>query len=131
MRLGSGHPVQEALSGNPVPVIKENLMLSVRLNKNTGSAGPHRDALDFSGRRDYIIDGSSLRFHTFNCVAPVSWWAARTRFAVYVKTICYIRSYWCSVRGPGAIPTAGGIKFIFIFINFLVDFFNTHLIFMG
>ena len=76
MKSGSGHPVTAGDAGNPVPVIKENLMLSVRLNKNTGSAGPHRDALDFSGRRDYIIDGSSLRFHTFNCVAPVSWWAA-------------------------------------------------------
>jgi hypothetical protein len=116
---------------DPVPVSKVKLTSSVSLIKNTGSGRSLQEALDFSGRRDYINDGSSLRFHTFNCVAPVSWWAARTRFAVYVKTICYIRNDWCSVRGPGAIPTAGGVKFIFIFINFLVDFFKTHLIFMG
>jgi len=48
MRSGSGHPVTSGDAGNPVPVIKENLMLSVRLNKNTGSGrSTERELLTF------------------------------------------------------------------------------------
>ena len=131
--IDPGHPVTFGVyAGDPVPVRKVKLTSSVSLIKNTGPGrSTQRELLTFRAGGIICIRGSSLRFHTFNCVAPVSWWAARTRFAVYVKTICYIRNDWCSVRGPGAISTAGIVKFIFIFINFLVDFFKTHLIFMG
>ena len=97
--------LQEAPAGNPIPVIKVNLMLSVRLNKNTGSGRSlQRKLLTFRAGEIICIRGSSLRFHTFNCVAPVCWWAAVRRIPVPMLSAMIFIGFFCMVgSGPGRL----------------------------
>ncbi len=100
--IDPGHPVTFGVyAGDPVPVRKVKLTSSVSLIKNTGPGrSTQRELLTFRAGGIICIRGSSLRFHTFNCVAPVSWWAAKPVLPFMLKLFVILGMIGAVSAGP-------------------------------